>query len=373
MVRDRRRGAGVAVIDLRRLSWLVCLVPWAGGALAAVLPEDRADLGYHYYKGGDVTVKGPALLVRKGVADKVSFAANYAVDNISSASIDVVTTASPYKEKREERGFGVDYLYRDTLMGVSVSNSEESDYRSNSLNLDVAQELFGGMTTVNLGYSRSNDDVGRSDDTNFSETVNRWQFRVGATQVITGTMLASVNYEAISDAGFLNSPYRAVYVLGTTVPERYPGTRSSHAVALAARKYFDIRGAGRIEYRYFWDTWEVRADSLEIGYGQHFGPGWLVDWHLRYYAQDRAVFYNDNFTTELRYMGRDKELSTFSSVNLGAKFSFIMYDRPGQLQLTLNAAHDFMRFKYDDFRDVRTGQLYSFNANLWQLYVSARF
>jgi hypothetical protein len=361
----------VVAISARRLVLLACLVPWTSGA--AVLPEDHADLAYHYYSGGGVKVKGPALLVRKGLADKVSVSANYAVDNISSASIDVMTTASPYTEKREERGFGVDYLYRDTLMGISVSNSEESDYRSDSLNLDVAQELFGGMTTVSLGYSRSNDDVGRSDDPDFKEKVNRWQFRLGATQVITTTLLASVNYEAISDAGFLNSPYRAVYVLGTMVPERYPGTRSSHAAAFGVRKFFEPRSAGRVEYRYFWDTWEVRADTLEVGYSRYFGPSWLADWHVRYYTQDRAVFYNDNFTTEMRYMGRDKELSTFSSFNFGAKVSFIMYDRPGQLQLTLNAAHDFMRFKYEDFRDVRTGDLYSFNANLWQLYVSARF
>jgi hypothetical protein len=369
----------VGAIKARRIVWLlaawfgVCWVMFQLPAVAAVLPEDRADVGYHYYDGGGVEVKGPALLVRKGFADKAAVSASYSVDSISSASVDVVTTASPYKERREERGFGFDYLYRNTLMNVSFSNSKESDYLSRTTSLDVAQEIFGGMTTVNLGYSRSWDTVGRSDDPNFEQSVNRWQFRLGATQVLTSTLLASLNYEAISDEGFLNSPYRSVYVLGTTVPERYPGTRSSHAVAVSVRKYFESRSAGRFEYRYFWDTWEVRADTFEAGYSRYFGSHWLADWHLRRYSQGHALFYNDNFTTETRYMARDKELSTFSSLGLGAKISFTVYEQPGRFQVTLNAAHDFIRFEYDDFSDVRSGKLYSFDADLWQLYVSARF
>ncbi|MBV1959327.1 MAG: DUF3570 domain-containing protein, partial [Pseudomonadales bacterium] len=77
---------------------------------AAVLPEDRADVMYHSYDGGGITVGGPSVLVRKGFADTVSVSANYYVDTISSASIDVVSTASPYQEERTEVSAGIDYL-----------------------------------------------------------------------------------------------------------------------------------------------------------------------------------------------------------------------------------------------------------------------
>ena len=56
----------------------------------------------HIYNGGGVTAYGPALLVRKSIADKVSLTGTYYVDTVSNASIDVVTTASPYKETRNE-------------------------------------------------------------------------------------------------------------------------------------------------------------------------------------------------------------------------------------------------------------------------------
>ena len=65
---------------------------------AGVLPEDRADVLVHSYDGGGVTIQGPSLLVRKQFAQKFSVSANHYVDKVNSASIDVVTTASPYKD-----------------------------------------------------------------------------------------------------------------------------------------------------------------------------------------------------------------------------------------------------------------------------------
>ena len=72
------------------------------GLFATVLPEDRADIMYHRYDGGGVEVDGPSILVRKSVGESFSLSANYYVDSISSASVDVVSTASPYTEERTE-------------------------------------------------------------------------------------------------------------------------------------------------------------------------------------------------------------------------------------------------------------------------------
>jgi len=67
-------------------------------AKGGVLPDDRADLLYHSYSGGGVTINGTSLLVRKKVGDHVSLVGNWYTDSVSGASIDVVTQASPYKE-----------------------------------------------------------------------------------------------------------------------------------------------------------------------------------------------------------------------------------------------------------------------------------
>ena len=88
-----RLASPFAFAALTAAAALLALPP----AQAAVLPDDRADVLYHRYEGGGVTVDGPSLLVRKKFAEKYSVSANYYVDMVSSASIDVLTTASPYQ------------------------------------------------------------------------------------------------------------------------------------------------------------------------------------------------------------------------------------------------------------------------------------
>jgi hypothetical protein len=75
-----------------------------------VLPDDRSDILYHQYEGGGVTIDGPSILVRKSIGKNVSVSGNYYVDMISSASIDVITTASPYTEERTQYSLSADYL-----------------------------------------------------------------------------------------------------------------------------------------------------------------------------------------------------------------------------------------------------------------------
>ncbi len=128
---------------------------------ATVLPEDRADILYHRYQGGGVTVQGPSVLVRKKIGESVSVAANYYVDMISSASIDVVTTASPYTERREQKSLSVDYLHGKSIYSLGYVDSEESDYTGKTAFASVSQDLFGRSTTVSFGFSRGWDTIGK--------------------------------------------------------------------------------------------------------------------------------------------------------------------------------------------------------------------
>src|SRR4051812_13494013 len=57
----------------------------AGGAYAVDLPEDRADAMYHFYDGGGTRADGPALLIRKKVADRLSISGSYFIDSVSNA------------------------------------------------------------------------------------------------------------------------------------------------------------------------------------------------------------------------------------------------------------------------------------------------
>jgi hypothetical protein len=345
----------------------------AGGAKAVDLPANRAEAMYHVYDGGGVQANGPALLVRKSLADKVSLSAQYYVDMVSNASIDVVTTASPYKEKRTAYDLGLDYAVRDALIKVGISNSKEPDYSVSGYAVDVSQEVFGGMTTVSMGFSRANDKVSKKNSPEFSDRVSHWQYRAGVSQILTPRWLMNLNFEAISDDGFLGSPYRVARVFGATVPERNPRTRTSRSVKLGAVGDIGERQAVHGEYRYYWDTWEIKAHTLEGGYSRYFGDDWLADGFVRFYTQDKALFYSDDASTETLYLSRNRQLGTYHTAGFGAKLTYTYKRVPGQYEIKLHGAYEFIRYTYKDFTDVRSNSLYGFNASVLQLYVSATF
>jgi hypothetical protein len=344
-------------------------------AKAVDLPADRAEALLHVYDGGGVRAVGPAVLVRKSLADKVSLSASYYLDAVTNASIDVVTTASKYSETRNAYDFGLDYVYRDAQISVTANTSKEPDYVANRVGIDVSQEVYGGMTTVSLGYTRGDDKVGKK-DIGFFDTARHWQYRFGVTQILTPRWLAAVNFEAVSDDGYLGSPYRSARVFGAAVPERNPRTRSSRAVKLSTA--YDIgsaetRQAVRGSYRYFWDTWDITAHTAEVGYSRYFGERWLADGFLRLHSQSAALFYSDNAQTQTLYLSRNRQLSDFRTIGLGAKVTWSAGRYLQNYDVKLDGALERVRFNYSNFTDVRTGSAYSFDATVLQLLVSATF
>lgn len=377
-VRIAARGRGFNISGGILIGWAISLgmlpvllfSPKTG--IGAVLPEDRADLMYHAYDGGGVEVNGPALLVRKSFAEKFSISGSYYVDNITSASPDVISTASKYTDKREETGASFDYLHRDTLMGVSYSVSDESDYEADTYGIKISQDMFGNMTTVRLGYTRGRDTVFNNTDVTFEEEIDRWQYQLGVSQVLTKTMVLSLDYEAISEDGFLNSPYRAATIAGAFVREQYPRTRSSHATVVRLMRHLRPRSSLRLEYRYFFDTWDIAAHTIEAGYNKYLGDKLLLEGWYRFYTQNKASFFSSDFATPQNFMARDKELSTFKDNSVGVKLSYFLPTAGwGFLDKgTINASLEYVVFDYEDYIPIGSSQPYSFNAWVAAFFVS---
>ena len=390
VVTSRLLRVNVAKCLVRCAISLSALVPLA--VSGAVLPEDRADVMYHSYSGGGVTIDGPSVLVRKGFKEKFSISANYYVDNVSSASIDVELSASEYEEERTETSLGIDYLNNKSLVSFAVSKSEENDYEAESFHFNVTQDFFGDLSTLSLGYSRGADRVFRNDDSELNETVDRHHFRFGLTQVITRNIILSANYEGISDEGFLNNPYRQVRFIDPADPnnfrlesEIYPRTRTSDALAVGSMIYLPYRASLKVRARYFTDDWGIDASTAEIGYKHPFKEHWLFEARYRYYTQSAADFYNDLFPRAdfQDFKARDKELSTFSSHSIGTTVSYTWQLKNVKFieKASANFSFDHLRFDYEDFRDATISQnsvdvgagsepFYNFSANVIRFYVS---
>jgi len=356
---------------------------------AAVLPEDRADVLYHGYEGGGLEVTGPSVLVRKGFKDTVSVWANYYVDMITSASIDVVATASEYTEERKEKSIGVDYLHGKTFMGLSYTNSEESDYSANSVRFGISQDFFGDLTTLGISYARGFDTVRRNGDDVFEEDTERQTYRVDLSQVLTKNLIVNVNYEGVTDEGFLNNPYRQVRFLDPNAAtgfsyeaELYPRTRTSNAAAIRAKYFLPYRAALKLEYRNYSDTWGIQATNAEVAYVHPLdGIDMTVELKYRFYDQTEADFYSDLFprSNAQNFLARDKELAAFQTQTLGAgiSYEFDMDWFPGFKRGQVSLFLDYIDFQYDNFRDVTvTGfapgsePLYEFDSVVTRLFFS---
>ena len=165
---------------------------------AAVLPEERADVLYHNYTGGGITIDGPSVLVRKNFADKVSISANYYADNISSASIDAVTQASEYTEARTQTSIAADYLNDKSTLSYSFTKSVENDFDATTNSFGVSQEMFGSMTTVSLSYSFGDNIVTKTGDENFLEFSDFKDYRASLSQVLTKNLIMTLAYDSTS-------------------------------------------------------------------------------------------------------------------------------------------------------------------------------
>ena len=346
---------------------------------------------YHYYDGGGITVEGPSMLVRKQLGESFSVQGRYHVDTISGASIDVITTASPYREERTELSASVDYLRGDTLLTIGAVKSDENDYEGRSFNIGVSQEVFAAMTTISLGYVRGSDTIGRTGEPEFAESLDRDSWRIGVTQVVSRNMLAEFAFEAISDRGFLNNPYRQVRYQDPASPrgysfqaELYPRRRTSNAVALRTRYHLPYRAAVHAELRYFSDDWGIDAQSLRVGYTHATLPRLILDVQYRFYTQSGADFWSDlyPFRNAQNFLARDKELSRYDSHAVRLGLSYALPSVPlGFLERgSVNLVYDWISADYRDFRDLRvtvdepgSEPTYRLTANAFQLFLSFWF
>jgi hypothetical protein len=403
--------------DSRR-SWLaLARTPLAGrlaalvvfGAFAAlpgaagVLPEDEADAMYHRYEGGGLTVQGPSVLIRKKIGDNFSVSYNYYVDMITSASIDVLLTASPYKEKRTQQSGSIEYQHGKTTYSVGYIHSREPDYIADTSIFSLSQDMFGDLTTVTMSYSRGWDHVYRdikladgtiTNDPTFAQQVDHRSYGVGLTQVLTRNLILSLNYQALTDQGYLQSPYRDVVYLTpgvgkgwATAPQVYPGTHTSNATSGDLKYYLPYRAALDLFYRYYTDTWGIAANTVQLGYTQPWHH-WIFDGTFRYYKQNAANFYNDLFprANAQNFEARDRELAAFSSytVGVGASYEFQVPRAPWIQKNTLNLRYDHLLIDYSDFHTLYSNTvipagaenelpLYRLDANIIQLFYSLYF
>ena len=223
---------------------------------ADVLPDDRADLFYSKYSGGGMDITGESVAVRKKFTENFAISGNYFVDKVSGASIDVLSQASQIRDERIQKSATLEFVHDKTTYNATYQTSVERDYRSDTSSVSLKQDMFGDLTTLSLAFANTDDKIGENNGSAFVPIIT-WlghassrSYDIDLSQILTKNLIGGVNFNVITDQGYLANPYRSIRYLDAGTPKGYslgsqiyPDTRTSTAIQGELKYFLPYRAA----------------------------------------------------------------------------------------------------------------------------------
>ncbi|HTM23124.1 MAG TPA: DUF3570 domain-containing protein [Kofleriaceae bacterium] len=311
-----------------------------------------------YVDGDHTEVVSPLVRAQADVGTATNVSASYVADVVSSASVDVVSQASPatVHDTRHQVAMAVTQDLGEQTVHAAYLFSIENDYRSHTLELGGERRLAGGSATVAAGYSLSLDRVGRADDDNFHRSLAVHGASASFTQILSPRTIAQVTVTGGAAFGFQASPYRFVPVRADMdaepaywVAETDPDHRWRGAVVAELNRFVLRDSAVHADYRHYRDTWGITSHTFGAGYSVNLSPGVELRLRNRFYTQSGASFYRARYDQTMRYMTIDRELGPLWSETLGAK----LMARVGH-RAEIEVKADGFYFRYLDFPLLRS-------------------
>lgn len=310
-------------------------------------------------------------------ARAVRVAVDWNADIVSGAtrrvygSPDAISGATQFADVRNNLGLQVTVEpTRQVRLFAQYRFGIENDYRTHSVGLGAAVDLFARATTLALRYSHGFDRVCTFDNRNLSSLLRVPMLdsdgcfggvtgRIAAelaidhveasyTQAWTPRLVSVVAVTFQSLGGFQSNPYRAVRVLGAVGDplETHPSRRNRGALVLRLRYAIaQTNGALGAEVRLYRDSWALQSATVEASWDQlHLARRlhWRV--RVRYYQQAAAFFYRDASAADSYerngaadgYFTGDREMSPYAAVLAGAQLVYHHTQTLGRREITLD-------------------------------------
>jgi Protein of unknown function (DUF3570) len=354
--------------------------------LLAASPVDAQEAGAAIYVRSDsdsTVVVAPRLRVQAALTDETRFDVVYAADVWSSASVDIMASASkvPVTEQRDELDLALTQEWQDLALTVAYRFSTEPDYVSHGASGGLSHEFADNSSTLALGLSGSRDEVGRAGDPQFSRGAATLGARLSFTQVLGVNTLLQAIYDLQRGSGYQASPYRFVAIGGDglctqdegaggsaplCVPEHNPDQRLRHALAFELRHAFGDDWSGGLSYRFYLDDWGIRSHtaSPELSWSPHADT--IVSARYRFYVQSAADHYRERYDAPRTYMTSDKELSPLTSHRIGLELDRVFrFARDRTLTASLSIAP--ILYTYSAF--ARLDSIRALEVNLAMVFV----
>jgi len=326
----------------------------AATRVASADPDVAASARVSVYADSDHTnITTSALAASGNVADGVRVDAQYLVDAVSSASVDVITAATGrIHDVRSELTAGATLGNADRSLHASYIYSREHDWFSHTVGLGGSSDFLHHNLTVGLSGSLGFNQIHRMGDAELSRRLTTFAMEAFAAYTVSPRDLVMLGTSVAFLDGFQASPYRfVVYDDLRAVYEIEPETRLRETATLRWHHHLFADSALRTMVRGYRDSWDLLALTAQVDYV--VGLGALdVGFHVRGYHQTDANFYRPSYGAMQPYMTSDRELGRLSDVFAGTALVYLTELAERKLRIELDA--DAFEFRFDDVPRLRS-------------------
>jgi hypothetical protein len=172
--------------------------------------QARARVG-SYGDDDATTVLSPRASVSATPGRGLRVAAGWAADVVTSASVDVTTSATRGWSETRHEVFGQASLVRGSAAGtLGAVHSRENDWISTGTSVAGRLELLQRTLTLGARWGLSLEQVGRAGDPAFSRDLTVHTVEAGLAQVLSPRAIGSIGASLRIAEGFQQSVYRFV-------------------------------------------------------------------------------------------------------------------------------------------------------------------
>lgn len=287
---------------------LAGLLAWFSPRVAR--SEDAVRYKYQDYReaGGRVAVEVHGAAVEKDFGTATHLKIEGVVDAIVGATPNgqpapagsTQVPLSKLTERRKAWNAALSHQFQRVNVAVGVANSRESDYVSNGWSLNTLTDFNQKNTTLLVGIAGTDDDIKVFFQSNRVKKRTN-DVILGVTQLLDPRTSVTLNFTWGRQRGYLADPYKLVQknteiVPGVSLPLTFAENRPDERdkwIALAAvnRAFPEVHGTVDFSYRFYHDTYDTDAHTLDLGWFQSLGEHFIVRPGVRLYDQDAAKFY----------------------------------------------------------------------------------
>lgn len=304
------------------------------GVVVAETPPAQASLSVQLLDYRDwqpklerVRVHSPSVELELPLASAWSVRGALVRDTISGASPryhTAITGASRFHERRQAGDVEVTRYFARASVSVDAGRSGENDYVSRFLSAHGTASSPDQNTTWLYGFGVANDRIAPVNNIVQGARKHTTELMAGVTRVLTPHDLVQAVLTHTRGRGYFSMPYKYV--------DNRPPAHDQDTVLLRWNHHVSAGGGtSRASYRYYRDSWGVRAHTAGAEFAQPAGAGFTVTPSLRYYTQSAASFYFDpvydrefgppfppGYTfDDPRALSADQRLSAFGALTVG--------------------------------------------------------